>query len=186
LNDGTTAGGNRDLVVTLLAGGGFVRLDSNTLMPGHLTFGSTNARGQGRAQWDGTGNTDGTVDASGLGGLDLLADGAFYFVYEASADHNGSVTIVVHNQGDATPRSVATPFLAADGNFYTYLVPFSAFTALGATLDNVGAIELVIDGETDLDANVEFLGTTTPEPGSWLMLGGGLAALGLMRKRRAS
>ncbi|MEZ5356982.1 MAG: PEP-CTERM sorting domain-containing protein [Bryobacteraceae bacterium] len=182
LNTGVL-GGNRDLVATLLSISGQVRMDSNAIEPGRLTFSaSDNAIGVGVAQWDGPEGTA-AIDSTGLGGVDLLADGALFFAFVARADHVGDVEIVVYDQATGTPHSVLVN-LPGDNVDHLYLVPFSDFGA--ATLNNVGAVEILISGVvTGLDVELDFLGTSgVPEPATWMTLGASLIALGLARRRK--
>lgn len=62
-------------------------------------------------------------------------------------------------------------------------IPYSAF--VGQDLTDVDRIVLVLDGTNhpESDVAIDYLGLATPEPGSLLMIGGGLLGLCLLRRR---
>ncbi|MCG8408196.1 MAG: hypothetical protein MI923_23600 [Phycisphaerales bacterium] len=130
------------------------------------------------------------LDATGLGGIDLTADGADRFVLDViAADFAGFMTIFVYS--DASNSSAAQiPFGAGIVSSTLFEFPFATFApnlGAGADFTNVGAMEFVIGSVPNslLEFRLDSI-RTTPEPASGLLLVGGIAALARARSRRRS
>ena len=138
--------------------------------------------GQSWITWDGVADTP-----TGLGGVDLTEGGlSSVFEFDVIMD-DFAVDLTFTVWTDAANWSVGTIALPGGIPFnpgQTFVLPYADFTVgggTGADFENVGAIELLIDGQipgTDLLLGI----IQTPEPGtaSLIMLG----ALALLRRRR--
>lgn len=204
-------GGSRNVGITRVTGND---LDSANvgLTPGIFTFSSAAANNSvGRIIWDG--DTNNSVNPTGLGGVDLTGGGTNTFLrLQARSDITGTLYITVFTS--ATSYSTVAITLPAGGfgatPFTEYIIPFSSFTQgapanvtsssigfnLGAatggvTFTNVGAITLFVDGtgssSAGLDTQIRLLqadGIVTPEPITLALAGAGLGLMGLLRRRK--
>ncbi len=161
-------GGERDLFVELTTPTGQLVLDVNGLTPGLLEFqASSTALGNRIITWDGPDGDATTLDATGLGGVDLTAGGtASALSFSIGADQpNGQMTVRIYS--DATNFSTATIAIPNTGGTAvdTIVVRFSDFTVgggTGADFSNVGAIEVAIEGVAAVDGQLDVIETFGP------------------------
>jgi hypothetical protein len=103
------------------------------------------------------------------------------FELMAQSDMGMMASLTINSNGAAgTPYVFAIP---ATSVWTLIQIPFSAFT--GVTFTDVDEIVLTLDGTSQpaADAGVQYLAIGTPEPGSLLLIGGGLLGLSLLRRR---
>lgn len=197
-------GGEREVTAIYYAGNSTVSGDLTTRVnrgdSGELQHGQgPGVAGQTVLVYDGEGdaNDPGSavdVNYTGLGGIDLTADGHSMFVLDVLfADFSANQVIGIrvytdeNNYSDliqniASPINSAQPFVF---NFADFVIGAGATGA--ADFTNVGAIVLAIDGRLDpaLDIIVaDFRTALIPEPATLVMLGMGLTGLGVRRLRR--
>ena len=163
-------GGHRKLAVTLDQNTGTVALNANDPDSGFavLDYSSTaTANGSRKATWDGGNGAGDTVNASGLGGIDLTKAGANSgLAMIIGADNTGLITLRLYT--DANNYSTATVVVPNTGGAATsqVYVPFSSFTTTsgnGATLTNIGAIQLdVAANSTAADGQIDTIGAIGP------------------------
>lgn len=193
---GSVLGGERDLLVELTGGVSNLMVATNAFGSHTLQY-AAGAGVVGRAilTYDGVDADAETVDAGGLGGLDLTADGNSAFLLGGVfADHAASFTILVFDAADAsaTTWSSATVTLgplATPSNLHIHFADFATHGPGGAAdLTNIGAIQLHLydSGARSLDVELDSL-MIVPEPAAAASL---LAALGcgvvLFRRRDAT
>jgi hypothetical protein len=156
-------GGTRSLVVSITTGNNLIvttNLASLTHSQGVSTTGST------LVIWDG--DTNNTVNPTGLGGLDLTSDQGNGFVLSPlSFDFPNQTPINLIMTVFSGPNMAlqATVPLTTPITNGTVTIPFSSFATITgvqpATFSSVGAITLLIDGNqapaTDLE--LDFIGT---------------------------
>lgn len=152
-------------------------------------------RGQSYLVYDGSGDANNDpidIAATGLGGIDLTADGAFAFALDLLfADLTGSNALKILVYTDENNYSELSRVIsAAAPPAVRYLFPFASFVqGLGATgaadFTNVGAIVLVIEGNSEpaLDVQIDHFATVVPEPASLVLMGIGLSCFGMRRLR---
>ena len=202
--------GYRDLgVQTKVSPDGTALFAKIGVVAGALRFSTdTDASGTGMVRWDGshaaTSFTD--VNTTGLGGLDignpfgssfqldiLFADAGFDFVLTAWTDDTHWSSVKLNSLAHPVPGTSLIPFLAfldCDN-----LIPGAVTTCAGSPgawdpvdFTNLGALQALIDPDgtyTALDLSINSV-TTAPEPGSLVLAGLGLVALGGIRRRRYS
>ena len=191
-------GGERDMVIGLtsglipgngissVAGGGYYSYSQDATI-----------KGRGEIQWDGTDGSP-ALNPIGLGGINLKAGGIDSLVLGViSDDLSVNVTISVYsNAGNASSRTLTLPGQINEETTYSFKYSdFSAFLGSGADFANVGAITFKTGSSTTApDLVFNFLRTsdptnvlptaTVPEPGTLGLLGLGVAACGLVARRR--
>ncbi len=168
---GEAVGNERDLFAELTSGAGTVSIEVLDSGFPTLTF-SASSRGDGTriATWDGDDDDGQTLNALGLGGIDLTESGAnsgFQLALGADQD-TGSVVLRVYT--DATQWSQAEAAIPNTGGTpdETIEILFTDFSqgtgaADAVTWDNVGAIQLEITSSgTAVDGEIDFIGLIGP------------------------
>lgn len=161
-------GGERDIFVT--AGGSIGRTTEviiDPLFDSLYVSQAPGAAGSVQVVWDGPDNDATTIDYTGLGAVDMNADGISGINLGVFFDDlPAAVTIRIYTS--STNFSVFTQNLP--GGIYSevnYFIPFSSFTPAGsnggADFRNVGAVEMVINGTITPGADIEihFIEATT-------------------------
>jgi len=161
-------GGERDMIVVLTnpASGEEVTLDSQA---NRLMFSSTlNAQGDFTAIYDGADDDGDTLAATGLNGQDLTAGGANAVKVRVQADQaNATVRLRIYtdatNYSDSAPFTIPGTDTPTDTTFYFANFSVGAGAAGAATFSNVGAIELLVETNTNgTDGLVTLLGAFAP------------------------
>ena len=164
-------GFERDLIVKLTSGGAgeFVQLDSqlNRL----LITSTTNAQGEFTVVYDGDDDDGDTLNAVGLGGIDLTAAGVnTAFKVRIRADQTGSnlrlrmFTDATHFS-DSQPLPFSIPGTNVDTDAVFYFEDFLAGAGAAGVADaaNLGALEMTVITTTDAtNGRVTLLGTFRP------------------------
>ena len=164
-------GFERDLIVELTAGaaGEFVQLDSqqNRL----LITSTTNAQGSFTVVYDGDDDDGDTLNAAGLGGLDLTNGGlATAFKVRIRADQAGAnlrlrVFTDATHFSDSQPLPFSIPGTNVDTDAIFYFEDFLAGTGAAgvANAADVGALQMQVITTTDAtNGRVTLLGTFRP------------------------
>ena len=185
-------GGERDMMISLMGGVIAGNGISSVAGGGYYSYSQdATIKGRGEIQWDGA---DGSLALNpiGLGGINLTAGGIDSLVLGViSDDVPVNVTISVYSSaGNASSRTLMLPGQINEATTYSFKYSdFSAFLGSGADFANVGAITLKTgSSSTAPDLVFNFLATsepaTVPEPGTVGLLSLGVAAFGLVARRR--
>ena len=147
-------GGERDIAAT--AYGDFLNqlsfiVNANS---GQLLFSEeTGITGTARVEWDGFDGSGDSLDATGLGGVDLTDgesnDGILLAVIQD--DRPITVTLKVYSSTNWSQFALALPGEIESGERVDYFLPFSDFTVAGgsgAVFSSTGAVVLDIDSTT--------------------------------------
>jgi hypothetical protein len=112
--------------------------------------------------WDGADGVA-TVDETGLGGIDLTQGGANTgFLVRVLTDVAASLQIELTDMvGGSTSGELVLP--GGDAGLVSRFLPFSEFDEPGIAA-NVGSVSLTLSGEAGLDAQMDFVRVTAPEP----------------------
>ena len=166
--DPGVTGGERDLFVeltqgsdiyssvSLISGGGFLRLASGSMV-----------KGNAKVVWDGQDGSATSLNPTGLGGLDFTnfsGNTMTGIVLKVGADHPNSVVKlkVYTNAGKWSEFTATVPETA--GGAATQLLTFNfngtptSQAGGGVDFSNVGAIELTFEGVTAVDGMVSMVG----------------------------
>lgn len=166
--DPGVTGGERDLFVeltqgsdiyssvSLISGGGFLRLASGSMV-----------KGNAKVIWDGQDGSATSLNPTGLGGLDFTSfsgNTMTGIVLKVGADHPNSVVKlkVYTNAGKWSEFTATVPETA--GGAATQLLTFNfngtptSQAGGGVDFSNVGAIELTFEGVTAVDGMVSMVG----------------------------
>ncbi|RIK75620.1 MAG: hypothetical protein DCC67_15055 [Planctomycetota bacterium] len=168
LDDSNVMGGERDLFVeltdgtdvwssvSLISGGGFLRLASGSMVQGNA-----------KVVWDGQDGSATAINPTGLGGLDFTRHGGNSMtgvMLSVGADHPESVVKlkVYTDAGRWTEFTAIVP--QTPGGAPTKVLVFNfadaptASAGGGADFSNVGAVELNFVGVTAVDGQVSLVG----------------------------
>jgi len=169
LTDASVLGGERDLYVELTESTNPISSVTLAASGGNLYVASgPGATGNVKIVWDGTDDDARTVNATGLGGVDLTTD----------ANGNTMTGIALTSGADHPDAKIMLRVYTDANNWseYTTIVPQSiggaaigqavfnfddattAQSGQGANFANVGALELTFEGVTAVDAQVSLVG----------------------------
>ncbi len=162
-------GGFRKLLATIDQPFGTVALAANDPASGlsRLDFNATaSATGSRRVTWDGSGNAADSTNHTGLGGIDLTDGGKNTgLALLLNADKAGTVTIQLFTDAGNSSTAVI-PFSNTLGSLTRVFLPFTslvAATGAGATLTNLGAIQVDIDAASvAVDGFIDAIGGFGP------------------------
>lgn len=176
LTTGTIEGGERDVLVTVTTGSGYLNADVDLSITGsfsHMAAGIV--RGTSLLTYDGNDNDATTLNPTGLGGIDLAnggTEGAFYVVVPF-ADHGAGLVVTVYSgASNCSTLTRSIPAGLMGGDFPLALIfPFADFVAGGgcspADFSNVGAVTLLVDGTSlgAIDVSIDIFATGSADLG---------------------
>lgn len=151
-----TAGDDQFSSVSLVSGGGLMRLSSDSMVTGNA-----------KIVWDGVDGNASTVNPTGLGGMDLTQSGGNTMTgisLTSGADHpNAKITMRIYsdanNWSEFTTTVPESQGGAATGEaIFRFDDPPTAVSGNGADFTNVGALELTFEGVSAVDGQVALVG----------------------------
>ncbi len=181
-------GGNRGISLTRTGGAGTATINVNTPV-GVLAYGNdSDSDSNAIVIWDGDQN--GTVNATGLGGLSLSEGGLNSALrLLVRSDLISPITVTVYTDAaNFASRTVNAPGGGTHLPFTEFILLFNSFSATGTPdFGNVGAVTMGISGPQSFDLQVSLLEavSTVPEPSTWALFGLGATALMLGRVRKS-
>lgn len=143
------------------------------------------AIGSTKVIWDG--NSNSTIDYNVLSAIDFTEGGlnSYIDLRLISNDKPGTITL---NFGDGTNNSDYTITLPDYSFSYPYdlLIPFTEWASVDFT--KITGAGMSIDLLTSEDLRIDFVGSAAapapvPEPATFLLLGGGILGVALMKRR---
>lgn len=180
-------GGFRDIKLTRTLGAGTANASSNTIASVFRISTDDDADADVFMFWDGGNDT--TFSPTGLGGVDLTSGGLNDRIKVGlRSDLVVTLTLTVYTNGtNYLTRSFSSPGGGTGLPFTTLDLLFSSFTATGSpSFGSVGGITLAFAGPQSFDMQMEILDSDSgvPEPATLTLIGAGLLALGIARKKR--
>jgi PEP-CTERM motif len=190
----TILGGFRGQQLTLTANpnaGEISTLTGNGAAGGFVSVGNgIGAETISEFGYDGLGGFNGTggaINTTGLGGIDLLADGANRFEFDIAFTDDptpgdtADVRITLWDMGGAT-ASVLKALPVGVLPVVPFSFGFGGFAGIDFTM--IGAMKFDIIAKASADVTLLALRTRVSEPSTLLVLGLGLVGLGMVRRRR--
>lgn len=157
-------GGERDMRAAITSSASNFQINANLAGSAVLAFdASSGAEGTRVITYDGVDSDGATLNATGLGGINLQSSNAVGFRFRIGSNQSGT-NLVVRVYSSATNFSVANVALPNNGGVPTgtAIVRFSEFTVgggTGANFTNVGAIEFGLEAGTAVDVQVDTFET---------------------------
>src|SRR5262245_18938141 len=185
-------GGARNAMLTRLTGYGTDALTFDGGGLGRLDLSSAAADTVvARLLYDG--DTDDVISPTGLGGADLTSSDSNTLIrILARSDLVAPVRITVYSDGgNASSATRNLPGLGFGAQAFTTIdIPFADFAAIlgaGADFHSVGAIVVELSGEDtpSLDAQLDSIVATVPEPATAALFALGIIGLAVAGRRRA-
>lgn len=178
ISAGSILGSEREIYIERTsANSGSISMDVDGSFTGALAYASSPAtRGRGIIVYDGA-DTNGAIDYTGLGGIDLTDAGQYLGVaLSTTSDLGATVRFTIYT--DATHYSTFTNSILADPTFtfQSYFTRFADFSAAGvdggADFSNVGAITVELDGTSTpgTDIGIDYFAATVPEPSGAMLI----------------
>lgn len=175
-------GGERDASLTRVLGEDRADLLINPTGDELMSCSAGNSLVSWTVVWDGEDDSP-LVDPDGLGGIDLTQGGANdALLIRAGSDLAAFVQVTV--TGAAGGTTTAQLDLPGVADLTDYHLPFAAFDT-PALLADAGSVSLVLAGPQGLDAQIDDVVATVPEPGGAAMVAA-CALLVLGRARRSA
>lgn len=181
--DGSMIGGERDVDVG--SGASF----SST--GGQITYNSLTGINRISLIYDGEDNDPAL--GFGLGGVDLTVGGADRFILSVTGIvSNPSISLTVHDSSGNSSRS-GPQNVSTTGLFEFTFASFTFDTGLGASLSNANAFQVTLSDNVASGGpgslTLDYLRTNgdmsaVPEPSSFALMGLGLAAFGIWRRKK--
>lgn len=159
----TVLGGERDLLATYLSGPFDVELMASTITTSLIIDSGTATTGDFNITWDGLDGDATTLAATGLGNVDLTNTGvADRFQFLIRSDLAGAALTLNIYTDAANFSSFATTI--PTGALSELLIPFTSFvdTGTGADFTDVGAIEMLVNGVAEMNAELTLVGSIGP------------------------
>jgi hypothetical protein len=159
-------GGERDVLVTWASGDGDVAVKVDQYNSNVFAFVSgVNAVGTAVIQYDGVDGSATALNAVGLGSVNFSGSDANAGLLLTTRGDSVGATAVLRVYSNATDFSTTTITIPNQIPTEEIFVRFSSFAVgggAGATFTSVGAVELLINGVSDLDAIVTVLRSLRP------------------------
>ncbi len=161
-------GGERDIRISNTAGTGNLNVDVDLGNSNLLTFASgTGVVGTALIQYDGIDGDATALNATGLAGANFSAGDALAGILVSTRGDSTGSTAEIRIYTSATNFSRATIAIPDQVALEEFFVPFSTFTqGVGATapanFTSVGAVEVFIDGQAELDAVISVVSSLRP------------------------
>lgn len=181
-------GGAHNLSITRTTGTGGFNNSIDQAGNGFWSYSSgPGDAGRGTVLYDG--GTDNVVSDPGLGGIDLTQGGLndrIVFKYRADQAGSNVLGVVLYSgAGNSSTATVNVSGTGFSGPFADGVIPFSSFvnsSGTGASLSNISAIQLLIDGSNvpALDVQIDSV-SAVPEP----VMGMSMYVAAMLLTRRA-
>ena len=143
-------GGERDIEL-IIEEGAIGSVESVIIQQNRLIL-ATGQQMSGKltVQYDGIDGSN-SLNENGLGGIDLTKDGGDRFRIKANCDITGTIILNIYS---GSKKSTASVEIKPQEVSKDYFIPFSKFVG-NVKFNSVGAIELVIPYEENLDIQIE-------------------------------
>jgi len=179
-------GGERDVQITRTIGNDYVELLINPTGSDRLLSASSAAATvpTWTLVWDGPDGSP-TVDADGLGGVDLTQGGVNTgFLVRVRSDLPATLEIAATGaSGGSTSASLPLP--GGEIVLQSRFLPFSAF-ATPALFADTGSLSLALTGTAGTDAQLDYVLVTVPEPSGATVAACALVAMACRRRYTAA
>ncbi len=184
---GGVIGGSRDIVISADLDSNSPFTSSVTVAGGVMDYSNSTAFSSTLLfQWDGADNDPNTLDAFGLGGMNLNSGGNNAFEIGFLFDDLPATLDMTIYSMDGEVSSLQFPTTGLIFTSLSLFIPYDLFIG-NADFGNLGAIELAITSPTNgADIGIDFIQTNIapiPVPATIWLFGSALAGLGMIRRR---